>query len=47
MEKGTKSNISGNQLEKAVRTVLIGKGFEPVKYRVWEKKKENYGEDCF
>ncbi|MFV0392403.1 MAG: PD-(D/E)XK nuclease superfamily protein [Paludibacteraceae bacterium] len=42
MEKGTKSNISGNQLEVAVKTVLTGKGFELVKYRTWEKKKEKY-----
>jgi hypothetical protein len=27
MEKGTKSNVSGNQLEEAVRSVLTKKGF--------------------
>jgi hypothetical protein len=45
MEKGTKSNITGNQLEVAVKTVLIGKGFELINYRVWEKNKEKYGEE--
>ncbi|HOF99133.1 MAG TPA: hypothetical protein PLD44_07095, partial [Paludibacteraceae bacterium] len=45
MEKGTKSYISGNQLEVAVKTVLIGKGFELVKYRDWEKNQEKYGKE--
>jgi len=45
MEKGTKSNISGNQLEVAVKIVLLGKGFELVKYRVWEKNQEKYGKE--
>lgn len=45
MEKGTKSNLSGNQLEVAVKTVLTGKGFELVKYRVWEKSQEKYGKE--
>jgi hypothetical protein len=45
MEKGTKSNITGNQLEVAVKTVLTGKGFELINYRVWDKNKENYGEE--
>lgn len=40
MEKGTKSNITGNQLEVAVKTVLTGKGFELLNYRVWEKQRE-------
>lgn len=45
MEKGTKSNITGNQLEMAVRTVLTGKGFQLVNYRVWEKTPEKYGKE--
>ena len=45
MEKGTKSNITGNQLEVAVKTVLTGKGFELINYRIWEKAKENYGDE--
>ena len=45
MEKGTKSNVSGNQLEVAVKTVLTGKGFELVKYREWEKNHEKYGKE--
>jgi len=45
MEKGTKSNITGNQLEVAVKTVLTGKGFELINYRTWEKNKEKYGDE--
>src|ERR1017187_2407806 len=45
MEKGTSSNVSGNQLEVAVKTVLTGKGFELVNYRKWEKNKEKFGEE--
>ncbi len=45
MEKGTKSNITGNQLEVAVKTVLTGKGVELINYRVWDKNKENYEEE--
>lgn len=45
MEKGTKSNITGNQLERAVKTVLTGKGFKLLNYRIWEKNKEKYGDE--
>lgn len=45
MEKGAKSNLSGNQLEVAVKTVLTRKGFELVKYREWEKNQEKYGKE--
>jgi len=45
MEKGTKSNITGNQLEVAVKTVLTRKGFVLINYRLWEKNKEKYGEE--
>lgn len=45
MGKGTKSNIAGNQLELAVKTVLTRKGFELINYRVWEKNKEKYGDE--
>ena len=45
MEKGTKSNISGNQLEVAVKTVLTGKGFELVGYRTWLKNPEYFGKE--
>lgn len=45
MEKGTKSNVTGNQLEAAVKTVLTGKGFELVRYREWEKNKEKFGSE--
>lgn len=43
MKKGTKSNLSGNQLEVAVKSVLTGKGFELVRYKDWEKDKNKYG----
>ena len=42
MKKGTTSNVTGNQLEVAVKTVLTGKGFELINYRVWKKSKEKY-----
>ncbi len=45
MKKGTKSNITGNQLEVAVKTVLLGKGFELINYREWEKNKEKYSQE--
>jgi hypothetical protein len=46
MDMGTKrSNVTGNQLEVAVKTVLQGKGFEIINYRIWEKNKENYGNE--
>lgn len=45
MKKGTKSNISGNQLEVAVKTVLSGKGFEHVKYKDWLNSKEKFGSE--
>lgn len=45
MKRGTKSNITGNQLEVALKTVLTGKGFELVNYRIWERKKQDYGEE--
>lgn len=43
--KGANSNATGSQLEVAVKTVLTGKGFELVNYRVWEKNKSHYGEE--
>ena len=45
MEKGKKTNITGNQLEKAVQTVLLEKGFEFEMYRKWERNKEKYGNE--
>lgn len=40
-----KKNITGTQLEKAVQTVLLEKGFEIVMYRVWEKNPDNFGKE--
>ncbi|AFH50142.1 Site-specific DNA methylase [Ignavibacterium album JCM 16511] len=45
MGKGQKGNITGNQLEAAVKTVLSGKGFEIVKYREWAKSPSNFGNE--
>jgi Holliday junction resolvase len=38
MEKGSKSNKTGNQLERTVVSVFSEKGFEVAKYRDWKKK---------
>jgi hypothetical protein len=38
MAKVSKNNITGNQLETAVKTVLSGKGFEIFNYRSWERQ---------
>ena len=43
--KGKSANITGNQLEVAVQTVLSNKGFEIVMYREWSKNPENYGKE--
>lgn len=45
MDKGTKGNITGNQLEKAVQTVLNGKGFDILMYSQWKKEPEKYGNE--
>ena len=45
MKKGTKTNITGNQLEMTVKTVLASKGFEIVSYIDWNKKAENYTDE--
>jgi hypothetical protein len=45
MGKGQKGNITGNQLETAVKTVLAGKGFKIVKYRDWIKSPSSFGEE--
>ncbi|MFY7665554.1 PD-(D/E)XK nuclease superfamily protein [Flavobacterium sp.] len=45
MAQGKNANTSGNQLETAVIAVLTKKGFELENYRVWESKKEQYGDE--
>jgi len=45
MKKGRKTNITGSQLEKAVQTVLLQKGFEIEMYRKWKKNPENYSNE--
>lgn len=45
MEKGSKSNKTGNQLERTVVSVFSEKGFEVAKYRDWKKNKEKYGKE--
>ena len=43
MDQGAKSNVTGNQLEAAVKTVLTGKGFQHAKFRDWENAPLIYG----
>jgi hypothetical protein len=45
MEKGTKGNVTGNQLEVAVKTVITGKGFQIIKYREWVKYPSKFGKE--
>lgn len=45
MAKGRSANITGNQLEIAVQTVLLNKGFEIEMFRVWNKNSEKYGKE--
>ncbi|MGQ9820215.1 MAG: PD-(D/E)XK nuclease superfamily protein [Candidatus Kapaibacteriales bacterium] len=45
MGKGKQGNITGNQLESAVKTVFIGKGFQIVKYRDWKKSPAKFSEE--
>lgn len=45
MEKGTKGNITGNQLEVAVQTVLSGKGFVIENFRKWSSNPAKYGDE--
>lgn len=45
MGKGKKSNITGNQLESAVKTVLSQKGFNIVKFREWIKSPTKFGDE--
>jgi len=45
MAKGKSANITGNQLEVAVQTVLSNKGFEIEMYRKWGKNPEKYGKE--
>jgi hypothetical protein len=45
MNRGAKGNITGNQLEVAVQTVLSGKGFSILNYREWLKNPKQFGEE--
>lgn len=45
MKKGRKTNITGSQLEKAVQTVLLEKGFEIEMYRKWKANTDSYGKE--
>ena len=45
MKKGRKTNVTGTQLERAVQTVLLEKGFEIEMYRKWEKDPKKYGKE--
>lgn len=46
MAKGKSANITGNQLEKAVQTVLLDKGFEIEMYSKWEKILKIMAKNC-
>lgn len=43
--QGNKANSSGNVLEQTVVSTFKAKGFEVVKYRIWDKNRENYGSE--
>lgn len=45
MQQGTKGNVTGNQLEQAVRAVLTGKGFQNMAYKDWEKNPNAFGKE--
>lgn len=45
MGKGKQGNITGNQLESAVKAVFTGKGFQIVKYRDWIKSTSKFSEE--
>ncbi|MBC6426844.1 MAG: 4-diphosphocytidyl-2C-methyl-D-erythritol kinase [Ekhidna sp.] len=45
MAKDISANITGNQLEVAVQTVLSNKGFKIEMYRTWDKNPANYGRE--
>ena len=45
MAQGKSANITGNQLEIAVQTVLLNKGFEIEMYRKWENNPEKHGKE--
>lgn len=45
MKQGTKSNVSGSQLEEAIKQVLIGKGFRVVKYKDYETNPHYFQEE--
>lgn len=40
-----KTNITGNQLETAIMTVLVNKGFELVAFKDWQNNPQNYGDE--
>jgi hypothetical protein len=43
--QGNIANSSGNVLEQTVVSTFKAKGFEVIKYRVWDKNKEKYGDE--
>ena len=40
-----RTNITGSQLETAIMTVLINKGFNVVSFKDWEKDQQAYGSE--
>jgi hypothetical protein len=45
LKKGAKTNITGNQLEITVKTVLLAKGFELVNFSEWIKNPDAYSHE--
>lgn len=45
MKQGTRSNVSGAQLEDAIKQVLIRKGFRVVKYKEYESNPNYFQEE--
>lgn len=43
--QGNVANSSGNVLEQAVVSTFKAKGFEIIKYRLWDKNKDKYGSE--
>lgn len=43
--QGNIANSTGSVLEQTIISILRAKGFELVKFRVWDRNKDNYGEE--
>jgi len=43
--QGNRANNSGKVLEQSVVSTFKSKGFQVVKYRIWDKNRDKYGEE--